>query len=95
MRPSPFAPLKETVAHALMLSERVIRPPKKPPRPVNESQRMLTRRPEHWFIGTAITAAMTHITAFAETFVGAFEPDLAAWDALPFAHATTVDEQVG
>ena len=56
---------------------------------------MLTRRPEHWFIGTAITAAMTHITAFAETFVGAFEPDLAAWEALPFAHATAVDEQVG
>jgi hypothetical protein len=56
---------------------------------------MLTRRPEHWFIGTAIAAAMTHISAFAETFAGAFEPDLAAWETLPFAHANAVDEPVG
>ena len=56
---------------------------------------MLTRRPSHWFIGTAIAAAMTHITSFAETFADAFEPDLEAWEALPFSHATTVDEQVG
>jgi hypothetical protein len=56
---------------------------KKFPRRTSEAKRMLIRRT----LGTAMAAAVAHVTSMAQTLAEAFEPDLESWETLPVAHA--------
>jgi hypothetical protein len=48
---------------------------------------MLIRRTSHGILGTAMAAAVAHVTSMAQTLAEAFEPDLESWETLPVAHA--------
>lgn len=48
---------------------------------------MLIRRTSHWILGTAMAAAVAHVTTMAQTFADAFEPDLESWESLPVVPA--------
>ena len=49
---------------------------------------MLIPRTSHWILGTAMAAAVAHLTGFAQTMADAFEPDLEAWETMPLPQAT-------
>jgi hypothetical protein len=60
---------------------------KKFPRRTSEAKRMLIGRTPHGILGTAMAAAVAHVTSMAQTLAEAFEPDLESWETLPVAHA--------